>query len=175
MNTGLQDAYNLGLEALAGAARARPMRACSTPTTPSACRSRERLLATTDRAFRWSCPTADAGLLRTQVLARIAASRCARAPCADSRSARSPRPASLPRRPAGAGSPACPPDAPRAGDRFPWLKLEIRARPERPEDLFKRMDDRRFNLIVIGQPAPAAESVGSWAICFCVSTQLRST
>jgi hypothetical protein len=49
--------------------------------------------------------------------------------------------------------------APRAGERFPWLTLTF-APGGRPEDLFKRLDDRRFNLLVIGQPAPDAESVG---------------
>jgi hypothetical protein len=43
--------------------------------------------------------------------------------------------------------------APRAGDRFPWLRLKFL--PEGPaEDLFGKLDDTRFNLIVIGQPAP---------------------
>ena len=49
--------------------------------------------------------------------------------------------------------------APRAGDRFPWLRLAFE--PGRgPEDLFQRLDDTRFNLLVIGQPAPAADSLG---------------
>ena len=48
--------------------------------------------------------------------------------------------------------------APRAGDRFPWLRLRLSG--QRPEaDLFEKLDDTRFNLIVIGQPPPAA---GAW-------------
>lgn len=48
--------------------------------------------------------------------------------------------------------PGLPEDAPQAGDRFPWLHLKFS--PEAPpEDLFARLDDTRFNLIVIGQPS----------------------
>src|ERR1700738_521657 len=44
--------------------------------------------------------------------------------------------------------------APRAGDRFPWLRIKFSA--DGPvEDLFARLDDTRFTLIVIGQPAPS--------------------
>jgi hypothetical protein len=50
-------------------------------------------------------------------------------------------------------------NAPHAGDRFPWLHL--RFRPQGPrEDLFQRLDDTRFNLLVIGQPAPSLEGLG---------------
>src|SRR5205823_3076391 len=43
--------------------------------------------------------------------------------------------------------------APQAGDRFPWLRLRLP--PDRlPEDFFHALDDTRFNLIVVGQPAP---------------------
>ena len=46
-----------------------------------------------------------------------------------------------------------PDGAPRAGDRFPWLRLKLRA--DGPvQDLFAALDDTRFNLIVIGQPSP---------------------
>jgi len=50
-------------------------------------------------------------------------------------------------------------DAPRAGDRFPWLKLRFEANGPM-EDLFQRLDDTRFNLLAVGQPAPSAESLG---------------
>jgi len=39
----------------------------------------------------------------------------------------------------------------RAGDRFPWLRLKFHAQGPR-EDLFQKLDDTRFNLLVIGQP-----------------------
>jgi NADPH-dependent 2,4-dienoyl-CoA reductase/sulfur reductase-like enzyme len=39
------------------------------------------------------------------------------------------------------------------GKRFPWLRLGLSA--DRPaEDLFAKLDDTRFTLVVIGQPAP---------------------
>ena len=47
-----------------------------------------------------------------------------------------------------------PEGAPRAGDRFPWLQLKLRENGPL-EDLFEKLDDTRFNLIVIGQPGPA--------------------
>jgi len=50
-------------------------------------------------------------------------------------------------------------DAPAAGDRFPWLELQLRA--DGPiEDLFQKLDDTRFNLLVFGQPAPDAVALG---------------
>jgi hypothetical protein len=43
--------------------------------------------------------------------------------------------------------------APRAGDRFPWLRLKFQA--DGPvEDVFQKLDDTQFNLVVIGQPRP---------------------
>jgi hypothetical protein len=49
--------------------------------------------------------------------------------------------------------PGVPQNAPRAGDRFPWLRLRLSV--DGPvEDLFARLDDTRFTLVVIGQPAP---------------------
>jgi hypothetical protein len=47
----------------------------------------------------------------------------------------------------------------RAGDRFPWLHLRFRTDGPR-EDLFARLNDTRFNLLVFGQPAPSPERLG---------------
>ena len=50
--------------------------------------------------------------------------------------------------------PGVPADAPQAGDRFPWVQL--RFAPDGPiEDLFERLDDTRFTLLLFG-PAEAA-------------------
>lgn len=46
-----------------------------------------------------------------------------------------------------------PDGAPRAGDRFPWLKLRLRTNGY-VEDVFQVLDDTRLNLIVVGQPMP---------------------
>ena len=43
---------------------------------------------------------------------------------------------------------ALPSGAPRPGERFPWI-----------DDLYARLDDTRFNLVVVGQPAPALDGV----------------
>ncbi|MFA6262673.1 MAG: hypothetical protein WC760_14505 [Bacteroidia bacterium] len=119
-----------------------------------------RLLNTTDRAFRlvvsdrwW------AGLLRTQVLARAAAlaMRVARvqrlAFRAVSQTGIHYRGSTL-----SVTTPGLPRAAPRAGDRFPWLKLRRRA--DGPvEDLFKVLDDTRFHLLVFGQPLPPGDTL----------------
>jgi hypothetical protein len=47
--------------------------------------------------------------------------------------------------------------APQAGDRFPWLHLRFEANGP-VEDVFQRLDDTRFNLLIFGQAAPSAES-----------------
>jgi hypothetical protein len=52
--------------------------------------------------------------------------------------------------------PGLPKNAPAAGDRFPWVHLELKV-GEPIEDLFKRLDDTHFNLLVFGQAAKAAE------------------
>jgi hypothetical protein len=48
-----------------------------------------------------------------------------------------------------------PDGAPKAGDRFPWLHLKFDA--DGPADLFRVLDDTRFNLLVIGQPLPSTD------------------
>jgi hypothetical protein len=49
--------------------------------------------------------------------------------------------------------------APRAGDRFPWLRLKSSENGP-VEDLFQKLDDTRFSLIVIGQLVPSQEAIG---------------
>ena len=121
----------------------------------------QRLLATTDSAFQrvvsdgWL-----AGLFRMHVVPTVAAiamsSRRVRKAAFRTLSQTGIRyPDSPLSRTIGA-----PNDGPRAGERFPWLTLTF-APGGRPEDLFKRLDDRHFNLIVIGQPAPTAASFGA--------------
>ena len=53
--------------------------------------------------------------------------------------------------------PGLPSGAPHAGDRFPWLRLRFLANGP-VEDLFEKLDDTRYNLIVFGQPAPSEEA-----------------
>jgi 2-polyprenyl-6-methoxyphenol hydroxylase-like FAD-dependent oxidoreductase len=159
MNTGLQDAYNLAWKlalVIAGRADAALLDSYEQERAPVA----RRLLNTTDRAFRLIVSDSWlAGLLRTRILARIAAflMRRERVQKAAFRvvsqtginyhtSALS---QSLDR---------LPDSAPRAGDRFPWLRLKLQASGP-VEDLFEKLDDTRFALIVIGQPPPAVEKL----------------
>ncbi len=153
MNTGLQDAYNLAWKlalVVSGRAEESLLNSYESERIPVA----ERLLKTTDRAFalivsdRWL-----AGLFRTRVLARVLAfamtldrirtfafRTISQIGIRYRRSLLSETP------------PGWPQDAPRAGDRFPWLRLRLA--PNAPvEDLFAKFDDTRFNLLLIGQPS----------------------
>ncbi len=46
-----------------------------------------------------------------------------------------------------------PENGPRPGDRFPWLRLKFQPNG-RLEDLYGKLDDTRFTLLVFGQAAP---------------------
>jgi 2-polyprenyl-6-methoxyphenol hydroxylase-like FAD-dependent oxidoreductase len=160
MNTGLQDAYNLAWKlalVVAGRADPRLLDSYEAERIPVA----RRLLETTDRAFvlivsdSWL-----AGLLRSRVLARI--------PAVAMKFERVRRFAFMTISQIGIRYPQSPLSqtlagltggAPRAGDRFPWLKLRFGS--DGPvEDLFERLDDTRFNLLVFGQAGPGEERFG---------------
>jgi 2-polyprenyl-6-methoxyphenol hydroxylase-like FAD-dependent oxidoreductase len=161
MNTGLQDAYNLGWKLALVSARkadAALLDSYEEERLPVA----QRLLDTTDRAFRLVVSDSlVAGLLRTKILARIAA--VAMRVEAIQRVAfgiisqtaihyrDSPLSESADRLPSG---------APQAGDRFPWLKVKF-AGAGIVADLFDTLDDTRFNLLVVGQTAPPAGALGT--------------
>jgi hypothetical protein len=96
-----------------------------------------------------------AGLLRTEVLARIAAfaMRRERVQRAAFRVI-SQTGIRYPESPLSLSLPGLPETAPRAGDRFPWLRLKLRA--DGPaEDLVQALPDTKFHLLLFGQPAPA--------------------
>ncbi len=154
MNTGLQDAYNLGWKlalVISGGGRAALLDSYEIERVPVA----RRLLATTDRAF--SLVVSDsgmAGLFRTRFVPRLLALalRLERVQRLAFRTI-SQTGIAYPDSPLSETLPGLPDGAPRAGDRFPWLRLALS--PNGPiEDLFGRIDDTRFTLIVIGQPAP---------------------
>jgi 2-polyprenyl-6-methoxyphenol hydroxylase-like FAD-dependent oxidoreductase len=160
MNTGLQDAYNLAWKlalVVTGQADDGLLDSYEAERMPVA----RRLLATTDSAFqRVVSDNWFAGIFRMHVIPKVAAmamsSRRVRKAAFRTLSQtgisypQSPLSRTI-ERPSG--------KAPRAGDRFPWLTLTF-APGGAPEDLFKRLDDRRFNLLVIGQPAPDADRFG---------------
>ena len=116
------------------------MRTCSGHFAP--CRVNRLTLVVSDSRL--------AGLLRTQILARIAACAMRRKRIQHfafrvvSQIGLHYRTGALSRSLNG-----LPSSAPRAGDRFPWLRLKFRANGS-VEDLFQKLDDTRLNLIVIG-------------------------
>ncbi len=155
MNTGLQDAYNLAWKlalVVQGRADTSLLDTYEAERMPVA----HRLLQTTDRAFALLVSErGGAGLFRTQIVARIAAFAMTL-----------PRVRKLAfltisqtgiRYPASRLSRArdrLPQDSPQPGDRFPWLKLRLRSGGP-VEDLFEKLDDTRWSLLVFGQSAPA--------------------
>jgi 2-polyprenyl-6-methoxyphenol hydroxylase-like FAD-dependent oxidoreductase len=154
MNTGLQDAYNLGWKlALVVAGRAGPalLDSYEQERIPVA----RRLLQTTDRAF--SLVVSDsrlAGLFRTRLLPKILA-RAMRLEQIQRLAFRTISQTGIRYRRSRLSEtlPGLPDSAPRAGDRLPWLRLELSANSP-AQDLFETLDDRRFTLIAIAQIVP---------------------
>jgi 2-polyprenyl-6-methoxyphenol hydroxylase-like FAD-dependent oxidoreductase len=160
MNTGLQDAYNLAWKlalVIKGRANESLLDSYESERLPVA----QRLLATTDRAFRFIVSESwIGGFFRTKIMPTFAAFAMTQERVRKTafqglsqigiRYRHSPLSQDLDGLPSG---------APRAGDRFPWMQLRLT--PNGPvEDLFRRLDDTRFNLLVIGQPAPSAKGHG---------------
>jgi len=152
MNTGLQDSYNLAWKlalVVLGRAGERLLDSYEIERVPIA----ERLLKTTDQAF--SLIVSDqwlAGIFRTRLLAKILAI----AMTFDKIRKLAFRTISqvgihYRKSPLSETLAGFPDDAPQAGDRFPWLRLKLSSTTP-PEDLFTKLDDTRFTLIVIGQP-----------------------
>ncbi|GAB4510910.1 MAG: FAD-dependent monooxygenase [Sulfuricaulis sp.] len=155
MNTGLQDAYNLAWKlalVVLGRADTALLDSYEAERLPVA----QRLLDTTDRAFRLVVSDAwIAGIFRRRIIARIAAFVMTRE-WARKLAFRTLSQTGIHYRnsPLSQNLAGLPNDAPRAGDRFPWLRLRFQANGP-VEDLFQKLDDTCFNLIVIGQPAPS--------------------
>jgi hypothetical protein len=155
MNTGLQDAYNLGWKlalVVAGRADSALLDSYESERIPVARRPashhRSRI-----PSGRFGQPdrrgVAHERSWRGSPRARCAARRSSGSPFAWSRRSAfttgRARCRSMSKKP--------PADAPRAGDRFPWLKVAFTPGGA-VEDLFEKLDDTRFNLLVIGQPLP---------------------
>jgi 2-polyprenyl-6-methoxyphenol hydroxylase-like FAD-dependent oxidoreductase len=152
MNTGLQDAYNLAWKlalVVKGHAEPRLLDSYEGERVPVA----QALLNGTDRAFRlvvtdnWF-----AGLLRTKILARLAAFAVNRK-AVQKLAFRTVSQTGIryPKSFLSKSLNGLPDTTPRAGDRFPWLRLKFAA--DGPvEDLFQKLSDTQFNLILIGQP-----------------------
>jgi len=149
MNTGLQDAYNLAWKlacVLRDGADERLLDSYEAERLPVA----QRLLATTDRAFRLVVADGPlAGLLRTELLARLAAFAVSR-PAIRSLAFRVVSQTGIRYRdsPLSRTRGDMPAHAPRAGDRFPWLQVHFEGGATM--DSFAALDDLRFHLLVIG-------------------------
>lgn len=153
MNTGLQDAYNLAWKlalVVEGKADAALVESYAAERKPIA----EWLLRNTDRGFRLIVSDSlIAGLLRTEVLARIG-SFAMSFKAVQSRAFRTVSQTGIEYRGSALSqtTDALPPNAPQAGDRFPWLRLALDD-DARVDDLYATLDDRRFHLFVFGQTA----------------------
>lgn len=154
MNTGLQDAYNLAWKlalVIEGKADASLLDSYEAERQPVA----QRLLDTTDRGFRLVVSDSPlAGLFRTQILARIAAFAVNRKRV-QRLAFRTVSQTGIEYRssPLSVAAAELPKQAPRAGDRFPWMHLQLDAGGP-VQDVFKALDDTRFNLLVFGQTGP---------------------
>ena len=157
MNTGLQDAYNLAWKlalVVKGQANATLLDSYQQERIPVA----KALLSGTDRAFRLVVSdTWVAGMLRSKVLARIAAfalsSKAVQRMGFRTVSQTGIRYRSSSLSKSLNGFPA---NAPQAGDRFPWLRLKFSA-DGLVEDLFQKLNDLHFSLLVFGQEAPSED------------------
>jgi 2-polyprenyl-6-methoxyphenol hydroxylase-like FAD-dependent oxidoreductase len=153
MNTGLQDAYNLAWKlalVVENRAQAELLDSYEQERIPVA----RALLSGTDRAFRLVVAnTWFAGLLRTKILARIAAFAVNRN-AVQRMAFRTVSQTGIryPKSFLSKSLEGLPKTAPQAGDRFPWLRLKFAANGP-VEDLFQKLSDTRFNLILIGQPS----------------------
>jgi 2-polyprenyl-6-methoxyphenol hydroxylase-like FAD-dependent oxidoreductase len=161
MNTGLQDAYNLGWKlALVVNGRAGPalLDSYADERVPVA----RRLLSTTDRMFSVVISgNRLAGLLRTRVWPKALAFGM-RLGWVQRLAFRTISQTGIRYRESRLSEtlPGVPKNAPRAGDRCPWLRLKFT--PSGPvEDLYDRLDGIRFTLLLFGQPAPAGGVPGA--------------
>jgi 2-polyprenyl-6-methoxyphenol hydroxylase-like FAD-dependent oxidoreductase len=151
MNTGLQDAYNLAWKlalVVRGGASESLLDTYEAERIPVA----QALLSSTDKGFSILVsgnPLASA--FRTHILPRLLA-RAMHVAKARTIAFRTISQIGIQYRSSRASEslPGLPEAAPRAGDRFPWLRLSLT--PGGPaEDFFPRLDDTRFNLVVFGE------------------------
>jgi 2-polyprenyl-6-methoxyphenol hydroxylase-like FAD-dependent oxidoreductase len=154
MNTGLQDAYNLAWKlalVTSGRADAALLDSYEAERIPVA----SRLLSSTDRAFSAIVSHNPlAVLFRTRVFPGVL-SLAMHVDKLRKTAFRTISQTGIRYRqsPVSEALPGLPEEAPRAGDRFPWLSLKLS--PNAPaEDFFRKLDDTRFTLLLIGQPAP---------------------
>jgi 2-polyprenyl-6-methoxyphenol hydroxylase-like FAD-dependent oxidoreductase len=164
MNTGLQDAWNLAWKlalVISDQADSTLLDTYEAERMPVA----HRLLSTTDRAFRLVVSESWlAGIFRTRIMTKLVGlamtqQRVRRVAF----HALSQIGISYPQSALSQTLDGAPARGPQSGDRFPWLQL--RFRPDGPrEDLFDRLGDTTFNLLVIGQQAPSLNGLEPGAL-----------
>jgi hypothetical protein len=126
----------------------------------------KQLLETTDRAFQIIVSDGWFGaLFRTKIMARVAAiaMRFAFVRTLAFRTIAQIG-ISYPKSALSQNNPGLPKGAPAAGDRFPWLKLKFDD-PSSAEDLFEKLDDTRFNLLVFGQAPTPNDALSLGDLC----------
>jgi 2-polyprenyl-6-methoxyphenol hydroxylase-like FAD-dependent oxidoreductase len=160
MNTGLQDAYNLAWKlALVVQGRAAPLLLDSyeQERIPVA----RRLLETTDRAFQLVVSEGPlAALLRTKIIAKVAAAAMRFATVRSfAFGTVSQIGIAYPQSVLSHALPDLPQKGPKAGDRFPWLRLRIGEKGT-VTDLYREIDDTRFTLLLFGQSATSLPAGG---------------
>jgi 2-polyprenyl-6-methoxyphenol hydroxylase-like FAD-dependent oxidoreductase len=159
MNTGLQDAYNLGWK-LALVLKHRADDALLDSYEAERMPVAHRLLNSTDRAFRLVVSKSWlAGIFRTRIMTTLVATAMKRQRARKLAFATLSQTGIQYRESPLSHAIAAAPGAPRAGDRFPWMHLSFRA-GGLPEDVFQKMDDRRFTLLVFGQHGPRTGLAG---------------
>ena len=151
MNTGLQDSYNLGWKlALVASGRAGDalLDTYEAERVPVA----EALLRTTDQGFSILVSGSPlAAAFRTHLLPNFLA-LAMRVGKFRTLGFRTISQIGIQYRssPASESMPGLPAEAPRAGDRFPWLRLSL-APGRTAESFFGKLDDTRFHLVLFGQ------------------------
>lgn len=157
MNTGLQDAYNLAWKlsmVVRGEAGESLLDSYEAERLPVA----RRLLLGTDRAFGLVvADTRLAAFFRTRIMANVA--RLAmKLPSMQRRMFRLISQTGIRYRasPLSMRNPEV--DGPMAGDRFPWLPVDV-MRSGEVRTLWQVLDDLQFHLVVLGQSAPAHRSL----------------
>jgi 2-polyprenyl-6-methoxyphenol hydroxylase-like FAD-dependent oxidoreductase len=164
MNTGLQDAWNLAWKlalVISNQADSTLLDTYEAERMPVA----HRLLSTTDRAFRLVVSESWlAGIFRTRIMTKLVGlamtqKRVRRAAFYTL----SQIGISYPQSALSQTLDGAPARGPQSGDRFPWLQLRFRTDGPR-EDLFDRLGDTTFNLLVIGQAARSLDGLEPGAL-----------
>jgi 2-polyprenyl-6-methoxyphenol hydroxylase-like FAD-dependent oxidoreductase len=161
MNTGLQDAYNLGWKlalVVKGQADSALLDSYEKERLPVA----QQLLDTTDRAFQLAVSDSWlAGTMRSRIVAKVAAVAM-KIPAVRTFAFRTISQIGIhyPESSLSQSVGAMPKDAPAHGDRFPWMRIAMRSGGP-VEDLFQALDDQSFNLLVFDNALADTGALGS--------------